>query len=423
MEHNRTSVILAGAAPDSGNHGVTALARSTIKGLLQRGPFDITCLDNRDGIRVDTAIADPLSIRLAGLRPGRNILKRSNLWHTRVSHSLGLPHPTLSLLRNCSAVLDVSGGDSFSDIYGLARFRQIVAVKKLAISMQRPLILLPQTIGPFESPSVARCARSILSKAALVYARDRQSYDRLISLMGSEFDPTRHKLGVDLAFGLSAKTHDAADLTGYVGLNVSGLLWNDPSAAQSMFGLSVDYRQLMISLCENIIARGYPIVLVPHVIAPNSVECDQHAATDLVAKLPVHLRSNVKVYTGLSCPSALKGAIQQTEWFLGARMHATIAALSSGSPVVNLAYSDKAAGVFEELSSGTEVVDLRTQTTAKALADCLNAFERRADQRKTLARALPLTHAAWKKQLNAIVATIEGAAGQKPLPGRLGCAA
>mgnify|MGYP001402473369 CR=1 FL=1 len=57
------------------------------------------------------------------------------------------------------AVLDISGGDSFTDLYGPWRFRAILAPKQIAIRARKPLIMLPQTIGPFESKAAVAAAR------------------------------------------------------------------------------------------------------------------------------------------------------------------------------------------------------------------------------------------------------------------------
>ncbi len=54
-------------------------------------------------------------------------------------------------IRSSVAVLDVSAGDSFADLYGSKRFDYICLFKEMAIQMKKPLILLPQTYGPFVS--------------------------------------------------------------------------------------------------------------------------------------------------------------------------------------------------------------------------------------------------------------------------------
>ncbi|MFM7404166.1 MAG: hypothetical protein ACKO1N_08780 [Erythrobacter sp.] len=60
------------------------------------------------------------------------------------------PFSTLyTALRACDVVFDIGGGDSFSDIYAARRFWLIIGSKIAAQRAKGPLILSPQTIGPF----------------------------------------------------------------------------------------------------------------------------------------------------------------------------------------------------------------------------------------------------------------------------------
>ena len=73
----------------------------------------------------------------------------------------------------CSELaLSISGGDSFSDIYGLRRFLYVTLPQWLVLLLGKRLILMPQTIGPFQSILAKKIAGYILSKASLVYTRD-----------------------------------------------------------------------------------------------------------------------------------------------------------------------------------------------------------------------------------------------------------
>ena len=63
---------------------------------------------------------------------------------------LVMPHgPLIAALRRADLVSDIGGGDSFTDLYGPRRAIVLSFVKLLALLLGRPLILSPQTIGPF----------------------------------------------------------------------------------------------------------------------------------------------------------------------------------------------------------------------------------------------------------------------------------
>ncbi len=78
-------------------------------------------------------------------------------------------------------VLDIGGGDSFADIHGPRRFFFLWATKVLALARGTPLLLSPQTIGPFTRTPYKQLARGVMEAAsAVVGAEDRPVLEALI---------------------------------------------------------------------------------------------------------------------------------------------------------------------------------------------------------------------------------------------------
>ena len=75
-------------------------------------------------------------------------------------------------LGTLDCMIDISAGDSFADIYGARRFAWMWATKRLAILRGIPLLLAPQTIGPFTRQPYRLLAGGIMRRAALTVARD-----------------------------------------------------------------------------------------------------------------------------------------------------------------------------------------------------------------------------------------------------------
>ena len=237
---------LFGASPNTGNQGVNALCWSTLAGLAQRGCHDLHVFDYaRDTVE---ASYGPQKYMLHGMTVGKRFWHPRHLGASRLAAAAGMrKYGILGEVAASDLVLDVSGGDSFTDLYGVARFRQITAPKEIALRLNRPLVLLPQTFGPFDAAESRRTARRLIDGAALAYARDEESYTRLKMLLADRFDPARHRLGVDLAFGLPAREPDmlepgvarllaADDASPLVGLNISGLVANRPVKAARKIG-------------------------------------------------------------------------------------------------------------------------------------------------------------------------------------------
>jgi len=419
MNQPSLSACLFGASPGTGNQGVNALCWSTLAGLAERGCSDLHVFAY--GKKTGPAALGSISYTLHGMTIGKRLWQSNHLGRARLAAAAGLRgNEVVRAVTDADLVLDASGGDSFTDLYGAARFRQIVAPKQIALDLGRPLVLLPQTYGPFAQASSRRLARRVIGGAHLAYARDPDSYVRLQELLGDRFDPARHRLGVDLAFGLAPKAPTGLEpaveralaergAQPLIGLNVSGLIANRPQSAEARFGLACDYRallrELLLWVLEQTDAR---LLLIPHVHAPEGhYESDLDASRALLQGLPPGAaRSAAKRVTIVTQPldaRELKWLIAQTDWFCGTRMHSTIAALSSGVATTALAYSLKTRGVFATCAMADAVVDLREVTGAEALATVLRHWDRRHDDAAALARHLPSVRQAALGQLDEIV--------------------
>jgi colanic acid/amylovoran biosynthesis protein len=328
----------------------------------------------------------------------------------------------IRLIDSCAAVLDVSGGDSFSDIYGQARFDLIVRPKAIAIERRKPLILLPQTYGPYNAPAVENLAALIVRKASMAWARDLDSFNNLKILLGDSFDPAIHQCGVDMAFGLmpSPANHllDARLnelLTGksaaqpLIGFNVSGLIYNDPVGAIERYGLKADYRQTVIGFLQKVLDQtSARILLISHVMdLPGHFESDLAACSDVVAQLTPGYEGRVHVAPVTLNESQVKWLISQMDWFCGTRMHSTIAALSSGIPTSAVSYSDKTAGVFETCKQGAHVMDPRKLATSEVIEGLWVSFLTRDELRQSLSLALSIVIETANRQLLAIAERVQ----------------
>ncbi|MCA9002040.1 MAG: polysaccharide pyruvyl transferase family protein, partial [Planctomycetes bacterium] len=345
--------------------------------------------------RMDTLATMRLLGRLPGLGPWLN--------------------PGVRAVSEARAVWDVSGGDSFTDLYGVKRFWTTVHPKLLTLELGKPLILLPQTYGPFHSPDLRRTAEHALAGATMAWARDGESFAAMKELLGSNFDPQKHRVGVDLAFGLPT-TEPAQPILepraeawlnepeGAVGLNVSGLIYLDPTAAKERYGFRADYRELILGLVRGLIERGERVILVPHVLEPKgNVESDPAACEAVIEALSPTERERISALRPPYSAAEVKSVLARLKWFSGTRMHSTIGALSSGVPTAAVAYSLKFKGVFETCDQRDAVVDPRELHTSEALEGLLRAHGDRDGARERLAQALPRVKGQVREQMRAML--------------------
>lgn len=273
-------------------------------------------------------------------------------------------------VKGLDLMLDIAGGDSFTDIYHNRRYVYQVATKLITIGAGVPLVLSPQTIGPFSRQPHTAAARRILERSRAVFARDPMSMAAVAEIApGADAHRT-----VDVAFALPFERM-ARGPGIRVGIGISAMLYFGSSHGAKEFGLQVDYRDYTHRLIEALLARGdVTVELIKHVYAPDiPFEHDPAAAKALQALYPQLVDG-----PDFASPSDAKSHISGLDFLVAARMHATIAAYSAGVPVVPLSYSRKFEGLFGGLDYRW-LVPVTGMTTDEALAFTLQAFERRAD--------------------------------------------
>ncbi|WP_428515101.1 polysaccharide pyruvyl transferase family protein [Roseovarius sp.] len=306
----------------------------------------------------------------------------------RPTRPLRKPIDFFRAVRESDLVIDIGGGDSFADIYGRRRLTQMFLMKYLTHLARKPLVLAPQTFGPFKFRLSSFLARQSVRLSAIAATRDKLSTSCLRDI-GFEGDVIEASdVALCLPYDLPPARSEAAPIR--IGINVSGLLMSGGYNRDNMFGLKLNYPDLMRAILQRFEDHTEPceVHLAPHVISwkQGALEDDHAASLKLAEEFP-----SVTVAPGFTSPSEAKSYIASMDFFMGARMHACIAAFSSGVPVVPMAYSRKFAGLFGALGYD-ETVDCTTQSADEIILRIMDAFERRSElvqtQKASLERGL-----------------------------------
>ena len=396
-------VCILGASLDVGNRGVRALGVSVAQLIALTWPAAEIVFHYGNitgGSRRITDTGKALVVRVQNCRMSpRSALSENILVILGIAlfHRIGLRaparrNPWLRSLLAAEFVGEIRGGDSFSDIYGFWRFL-LGCLPLLSVALlQRPYVMLPQTYGPFRLRASRLLARILLQRATTILTRDRNCASTVMKLCGRSpsFCP-------DVAFTLEAiepsrlkLIPSALELSGndfVVGVNVSGLLYMGGYTGQNMFGLRCGYRdlvnQLLVQLLSSTMAK---VLLIPHVFG---AEHEEEACSSLLQSAGSHYPGRVFALAQPLSEKQLKWVIGRTNFFIGSRMHACIAALSQTIPTIGLAYSDKFIGVFQSAGVEDQIVDLRTSELSEVIAQTLKAVERRNVIREQLKSRIP----------------------------------
>ncbi|WP_049623636.1 polysaccharide pyruvyl transferase family protein [Frateuria defendens] len=355
-----------------GNRGCEAIVRSTV-GLLreQFGEVEVLVPSTdiaRDSAQWPDAAEGGVRFVPAYLPPQTRYwvnLQRLPLFK-RAGWPFPLPHWLEAQLASVDAVLAV-GGDNYSLDYRLPT--PIMSVDKWAMDLGKPVVLWGASVGPFErEPAFVEPITRHLARMRFVATRESVSHDYLL-----------HKLGLrnlvrmaDPAFMLAKQPVDLAPFwpmgEGHVlGLNVSQLLERYGKAGHDVRGEVAGFIRHAVR------ERGLGVLLVPHANSLRGRVQDDDAQymaalLDQVADLGGAVTMMPNDFNAVQT----KYVISRLRFFIGARTHATIAALSSGVPTVSIAYSVKARGINHDLFGSEEPVLSSLDISAQALQRSLD---------------------------------------------------
>ena len=252
-----------------------------------------------------------------------------------------LPFTNLGrMIKQVEYVAAINGGDGFSDIYNTTSFLNRLPDINLAMKFNIPVIILPQTLGPFRESKNKVIADRILCYASQIFVRD-DKYASDLEAMGLKYEQTR-----DLSYYMKPEPFNIEIKANAIGINISGLAYSNKF--RTLSGQFSTYPYLINKLIVYFQQKNIAIYLIPHSYNYQKVEVandDLEAARDVYSKL--HDKSNIILIDQDLISPQIKFIISQMKFFIGTRMHANFAAMYTGVPLFGLAYSYKFQGAFE----------------------------------------------------------------------------
>lgn len=410
------NVLLLGATFNTDNMGVGALAAGALTILANSYPnAEIFFLDyGKEAIATEIVVAGKnISVPLINLRFSWKIFLPNNVAYLifmailvkLVGQDFGKTlikkNHWLNAVNQADFALAVSGGDSFSDIYGLNRFFYVSLPQILLIIMGKRLILLPQTIGPLKGGLSRAIAKFIMRRAEVIYSRDIEGVSEARLLLNlNEKDP-KVRFCNDMGFVVEPHSPRYFDLIGIdesglallpkplIGLNVSGLLLLGGYSKNNMFNLKVDYQSLVDNIIGFLIEeKQATILLVPHVFGEQE-ESDSFAVNAIYGRLKAKYPGKLFCVRGWYDQNEIKYIIGRCDFLIGSRMHACIAALSQSIPAIGISYSQKFIGVFDSIGVGNLIADPRQLSIEETLSIIGKALTKREEIRGHLQITIP----------------------------------
>ena len=255
----------------------------------------------------------------------------------------------LSSIRSAYSV-----GGGFLQVRSMRELGSVFAVHITQLLLMRrrrvPIVMLPQSVGPFRGRIPRFGARRVLRAFEETVVREEQSLEHLRALDTSR--PHRVHQTADLAFWPGLRRRDVRQ--GHTGpadgqaLRVALVTrqWWFPGAADPD-GEQDRYLANVACLIDLLSERGHTPVMVLHSTGP-TVRGDDGIATSAIGRLT----NTVPPIDDLSHHMSLDDVEAHYAGFdvvISTRLHAALMALRAGVPAIALGYEWKSEGIFGDL--------------------------------------------------------------------------
>ncbi|MEW5804782.1 MAG: polysaccharide pyruvyl transferase family protein [bacterium] len=244
----------------------------------------------------------------------------------------------LSSINSAEAVLSI-GGDNYSLDYGIPQI--FTDLDDFVESRGKKLIIFGASVGPFrKNPKYEKYMSAHLQRQSAIFARESVTIDYLKSI---QVEKNVYRV-VDPAFVMQPQEPSDSslykDLDKTIGINLSPMMarYTDGGDEQKWLKRAVE----IVKGVHN--TFRLPILLVPHVFEDNS---NDYEFMNRLREI-LNVRS-LNILTPQYRAAELKWFMSKVLVFMGARTHSTIAAFSSCTPTITLAYSIKAEGLTSDI--------------------------------------------------------------------------
>jgi colanic acid/amylovoran biosynthesis protein len=242
--------------------------------------------------------------------------------------------------KEVDVVLDAAGF-SYSDQWGIGNSIELATSCKRWKKVGTKVILLPQAFGPFTSSKIKDAIRSVADNADLIFARERISYDHLVSVVGERENVKLAPDFTNLTKGIVPKNFDSLG-------NRFCIIPNYRMVDKTSKEQSETYLPFMIRCVRYLLEKNEkPFVLIHE--GADDLMLSEQIRDAVGGNLPIVKESH---------PLMIKGILGACEGTLGSRFHGLVSALSQGVPALATGWSHKYQMLFEDYGFNEGLIDV-----------------------------------------------------------------
>lgn len=249
----------------------------------------------------------------------------------------------------------------------------------VAKSLRKPVVLFPNSVGPFRTWLGRSLARLSLNSFDNILIRDRISYG-ILEQLGIR---SRKILTFDTALLFEAPpTHVLDDLPKPL-LGVSPGVYSNSISSKEFRNYVTSHASALDSA---IVAFGFQVVFLPHYISGFEFD-DLEVCKRIMAlmknkdRISIVATDNVEEY---------KSYLDQMDMIVSSKMHPAVLGATGHVPVVCIAYDHKQTGFFERLNMSNCVLDIRSTSAEGLMNKIEQVWSHRNQLRESLKKQIPL---------------------------------
>lgn len=273
---------------------------------------------------------------------------------------------------------------------------------RLAQKLNKKVVFLPNSYGPFKGFTVERQVRSVFNKLDLTYAREHVSAESLGKLLEKKV-PVEMDLGFFLQKGSQEKAeevlrkYDFSNDDKIVGITIRPWRFPGHKDPESLYKKYIDS---VVALTNHILERGYKVALCNQSLGPNSHEDDRNAIKDLLKQVN---HPDVRwINENLTCET-LKAVYSNFYFFIGTRFHSIIFSLTSLVPSIAIGYGgNKAKGIMGDFNLNEYVIQIQDVEPQILIGMYDKAMDEYSEVRQKISNSMNLVTESRNRLINDI---------------------
>ncbi len=268
-------------------------------------------------------------------------------------------------------------------------FDHIVQLVERVSQTEKPIHLLSQSVGPFNSPKAKRKAQNIFERCDKIIFREKISkkYAMKVGVKNKKNVYTTTDISFAKNYFVNSK-QDYNNRDKKITLNFRK--WTHKIKMKKIL-------EIGSSVLEYVVDKGYNVEFISTSQGVEGYYDDSDVAKKILKNSKINNGSKkVKIQTKRLPPKEVIKKISSSKVFVGMRLHTSICAILAGVPALNIGYQHKSPGVYETI--GIKKYSTTIYEKAKEILEKVDAFidGDRLKQNKEFRKAL---NKGTKKQL------------------------